>query len=887
MVKHARRRSAIRLSAVACLLATVLTLAGWRAYQAATLIRFAHVPAIANDGRIAFGYHDDIWVTDADGSHARRITANVANDFAPRFSPDGKWIAFTSNRTGNNDVFVVASDGGEPRQLTYTTANDEALYWTPDGKALIIASNRGPGAFGSPLYRLPLEGEPAEPLAMGSARLGMMKQDASVVAYNRTLPSTGVWRKAFKGNSAVGINLLDMKSGEITEITNADPHDYKNHVNDVYPMWGADGLIYFASERDGTYNIWRMPPKGGPAQQVTHLRTGGVFYPSISPDGRKIVFQNDFDLWTLDLPDGSPKKVYDSRRVRPEGQRHLDHQQRQPRRRIRSRAERRARRSGLPRRHPHRARRAGRGRARRRSRRAPGARTASEFSPDGKIAGLHLRRVRRPGGVALRRRERTRSAADDSAVGKDADHVGAELAEVRVRRRQQALGGGSLAPAGAAAAARDSRRNPAGGFSIVRVLRGWRPGSCTAGATTRTTRTCISTTSAARKEYNVTQSPARRRGGALTPDGKTVVFTSNRDGGANQLFVVSLARLTEDAERSARARARGSARRRLRRGAADVAAAQVRRDRVPSRQRRRRLIELDGIEKRARQTHARRQPRLAGSSCRRTDARSTSRSAAAAAAVEGAAPAPAPAPAPAQGRGAATPRRRTRARASSRSASTDATAAGSRPGTFPGMTPTPDRRAIFFRAACAGAAGNAPGGRGGGGAGGPGDPSARARNAAARGPRQLRVPGARQSPRGVEADVRGDVAGDEVPLLQPRDERLRLDRAQGEVRADPRVRGHERGRLRPRQRDDRRDEQLAHGHERPADAHDGPRSTRRASSASRSSRPAGNTASTTSTATGRPTRSGSVSSVGDYVLAIDGHDLKAGDNYWKILSEVD
>ena len=298
-----------RISIGFSLLAGVVALTAWRHQQTAREIKFAHTPAIANDGRIAFSYHDDIWVADANGSNARRITAHLANDFTPRFSPDGKWIAFTSNRTGNNDVFIVGSEGGAPRQVTYNTSTDEALYWTADGTALIISSNRGPGAYGSPLYRIPIEGEPAEPLGMGSARLGMRNQDGSLVAFNRTLPSTGIWRKAFKGNSAVSLNLLEVKTGNLTKLTNTDPKQYQTFVNDVYPMWGADGQIYFASERSGTYNIWRMAPQGGKPQQVTRLKSGGVFYPSISPDGKRIVFQNEFDLWTLDVPSGSPKRL--------------------------------------------------------------------------------------------------------------------------------------------------------------------------------------------------------------------------------------------------------------------------------------------------------------------------------------------------------------------------------------------------------------------------------------------------------------------------------------------------------------------------------------------------------------------------------------------------
>src|SRR5881628_630529 len=88
-------------------------------------IRFARNAGVANDGRVAFTYQDDIWVVDADGANPRRLTNNIARDFSPRFSPDGKWIAFTSARTGNNDVFIVPAAGGEPKQLTWYSGDDQ------------------------------------------------------------------------------------------------------------------------------------------------------------------------------------------------------------------------------------------------------------------------------------------------------------------------------------------------------------------------------------------------------------------------------------------------------------------------------------------------------------------------------------------------------------------------------------------------------------------------------------------------------------------------------------------------------------------------------------------------------------------------------------------
>src|SRR5216110_3289121 len=106
---------------------------------AANEIKFARLAGIANDGRVAFTYQDDIWLVDADGSNPRRLTVNIARDFSPRFSPDGKWSAFT----GNNDVFIMPSTGGEPKQLTWYSGDDQALYWTPDGKGVVISSARG------------------------------------------------------------------------------------------------------------------------------------------------------------------------------------------------------------------------------------------------------------------------------------------------------------------------------------------------------------------------------------------------------------------------------------------------------------------------------------------------------------------------------------------------------------------------------------------------------------------------------------------------------------------------------------------------------------------------------------------------------------------------
>ena len=123
-------------------------------------IRFARTPDISPDGKlVAFSYLGDIYTVETIGGTARAVTSHPAHDINPVFSPDGRWIAFSSNRHGSYDVFVMSVRGGKPRRLTFDSAADMVCDWTSDSKHVLFTSTRSvsfPG--GSELYTVPFEG---------------------------------------------------------------------------------------------------------------------------------------------------------------------------------------------------------------------------------------------------------------------------------------------------------------------------------------------------------------------------------------------------------------------------------------------------------------------------------------------------------------------------------------------------------------------------------------------------------------------------------------------------------------------------------------------------------------------------------------------------------
>ena len=255
----------------------------------ARLVRYPHY----HNGRIVFTYLGDLWTADENGQNVQRLTVNRARDVYGRFSPDGKWIAFSSDRNGNLDVFLVPSAGGTAKQITTHSADDTVLGWSPDSRSVMFTSNRGED-FMPQLYLVSINGGMPWRAGTDMGVQAAYSPDGKRLAYNQK--SQVYWRKYYRGSYQSDIMVMDVAAKRFSQVTDFDGLD-------SWPMWGSDGFIYFVSDRDGSglTNIWRVSDSGGKADRITAFKAGDVRWPAISADGRVIMFEHDFGIWKLDV----------------------------------------------------------------------------------------------------------------------------------------------------------------------------------------------------------------------------------------------------------------------------------------------------------------------------------------------------------------------------------------------------------------------------------------------------------------------------------------------------------------------------------------------------------------------------------------------------------
>ncbi|MEW5878168.1 MAG: S41 family peptidase [Acidobacteriota bacterium] len=262
------------------------------------LLRFPDVYG----GEVVFCYAGDLWKAPAGGGLAVRLTAHPGQELFPKFSPDGKWIAFTGQYDGDEQVYVIPSQGGEPKQLTYYPARgplaprhgyDNQVYgWTPDGSAVLFRSfmDADGGRTETALYTVKLTGGLPEKLPMPTAGAGDFSPDAKKMVYSPLFRDFRTWKR-YEGGWAQDLYIVDLASLALTPVSPT-----KRTERD--PMWIGD-KVYFVSDRDGTLNLYSFDPKTQTTEQLTHSKTWDVRWAS-SDNRRFIVYEFGGELRLFD-----------------------------------------------------------------------------------------------------------------------------------------------------------------------------------------------------------------------------------------------------------------------------------------------------------------------------------------------------------------------------------------------------------------------------------------------------------------------------------------------------------------------------------------------------------------------------------------------------------
>ena len=243
----------------------------------------------------------DLWTAPSSGGSATRLTSHPGVEVFAKFSPDGKWVAFTGQYDGDEQVYVVPTTGGEPKQLTFYPARgplaprwgwDNQVYgWSKDGKQIFFRSLRDSWSLPiARLYSVSVDGGPAEALPMPTAGSGDYSPTGAEMVYS---PQSRDFRseKRYGGGQANALYIFDLKSSSAKRITEG-PRATRD------PMWIGD-TIYFNSDRDGHFNLYAYSTSNGKTTQVTSNRQFDVRWPSSDNEGQ-IVYELNGELQVLD-----------------------------------------------------------------------------------------------------------------------------------------------------------------------------------------------------------------------------------------------------------------------------------------------------------------------------------------------------------------------------------------------------------------------------------------------------------------------------------------------------------------------------------------------------------------------------------------------------------
>lgn len=260
--------------------------------------RLLRQPSIQGN-QIAFSYGSDIWTTNLSTNLTTRLTSTQAVESNPHISPNGKWVAFTSNRSGSSAVYIVSIKGGEAKRLTWHTNGNVSRGWTTDSKRVLFASSRdaAPTRFNR-LYTVSINGGPATKLFEQWANSGSYNASGNRIVIDRMSRWDVEWRD-YRGGQNTPLIIVDLKTLQEELLPN-------NKTTDKSPVW-IGNMVYFLSDRTHTSNVWSYNTRTKAVKQITKFK--GTDVKSLSGDKNNLIFEQNGYLHTLNIKSNRTKRL--------------------------------------------------------------------------------------------------------------------------------------------------------------------------------------------------------------------------------------------------------------------------------------------------------------------------------------------------------------------------------------------------------------------------------------------------------------------------------------------------------------------------------------------------------------------------------------------------
>ncbi len=259
-------------------------------------------PSVSRD-HLAFVYGGDIWLADRDGKNPTRLTQHPAAEFAPTFSPDGKWLAFSASYDRNTDVYVMPAKGGEARRLSWHPGADVVVGWSPDSKRILFSSGREISVSRSThLYEVSVEGGHEQKVMDAIAFEGNWSADGKWLAYRpfpQAYAGSSGWRQ-HRGGTTPPIWLIDIAGKKLEKI----PHE---NASDKSPVWIGDDVYFISDRNDGAANLFSYNRKSKSVKQLSKETVWDIR--SMSAYDKTIVYEVGGTFKEFDTVSGKTKTL--------------------------------------------------------------------------------------------------------------------------------------------------------------------------------------------------------------------------------------------------------------------------------------------------------------------------------------------------------------------------------------------------------------------------------------------------------------------------------------------------------------------------------------------------------------------------------------------------